>query len=108
MTERVMTECPEHGGNFDCTPFCPVCAGEQEVALPLPAHRFIGTADPYVSECLTCGGIWQRNGSELGSVRGDTPSDCRPAAHHHYPGECFTPSEACARDAACNCLACDS
>jgi len=24
-------ECPEHGGAFDCTPFCAVCEGEQEV-----------------------------------------------------------------------------
>lgn len=24
-------ECPEHGGAFDCTPFCPTCYGEQEV-----------------------------------------------------------------------------
>jgi hypothetical protein len=25
-----LIECPNHGGNFDCTPFCPVCEGEQE------------------------------------------------------------------------------
>lgn len=25
-----MTECPNHGGNFDCNPFCPVCEGNQE------------------------------------------------------------------------------
>lgn len=23
-------ECPNHGGNFDCTPFCELCKGEQE------------------------------------------------------------------------------
>ena len=23
--------CPNHGGHFDCTPFCPVCAGDQEI-----------------------------------------------------------------------------
>ena len=22
--------CPEHGGGFDCTPFCSTCEGEQE------------------------------------------------------------------------------
>lgn len=25
-----MIECPNHGGNFDCTPFCKVCEGNQE------------------------------------------------------------------------------
>jgi hypothetical protein len=24
------TQCPNHEGNFDCTPFCSVCEGEQE------------------------------------------------------------------------------
>lgn len=24
-------ECPNHSGAFDCTPFCNVCYGEQEV-----------------------------------------------------------------------------
>lgn len=24
-------ECPNHGGSFDCTPFCVLCEGEQEV-----------------------------------------------------------------------------
>lgn len=23
-------ECPNHQGSFDCTPFCPLCEGEQE------------------------------------------------------------------------------
>jgi hypothetical protein len=23
-------ECPNHEGSFDCTPFCNICAGEQE------------------------------------------------------------------------------
>ena len=25
-----MVECPNHEGNFDCTPFCRLCGGEQE------------------------------------------------------------------------------
>lgn len=25
-----VTVCPNHEGNFDCTPFCPICEGEQE------------------------------------------------------------------------------
>jgi hypothetical protein len=23
-------ECPRHEGNFDCSPFCDICEGEQE------------------------------------------------------------------------------
>jgi hypothetical protein len=26
-----MIECPNHGGAYDCTPFCPACEGEQEI-----------------------------------------------------------------------------
>jgi hypothetical protein len=27
-------ECPNHEGAFDCTPFCNVCEGEQELFVP--------------------------------------------------------------------------
>lgn len=30
MTNKV---CPNHEGNYDCTPFCPLCEGEQEYTL---------------------------------------------------------------------------
>ena len=29
----VAVECPRHEGNFDCTPFCGICEGEQEVSM---------------------------------------------------------------------------
>ena len=29
----VAVECPRHEGNFDCTPFCNICEGEQEVSM---------------------------------------------------------------------------
>ena len=35
----MMTECPKHKGAFDCTPFCEVCGGEQEVAVDLEKSR---------------------------------------------------------------------
>jgi hypothetical protein len=28
--EADILECPNHEGNFDCTPFCRLCEGEQE------------------------------------------------------------------------------
>jgi hypothetical protein len=28
--DRQLVECPNHGGAFDCTPFCPTCEGNQE------------------------------------------------------------------------------
>jgi hypothetical protein len=29
---QLVTDCPNHAGSYDCTPFCELCAGEQEVA----------------------------------------------------------------------------
>jgi hypothetical protein len=29
--ELAKIECPNHGGAFDCTPFCHLCEGEQEI-----------------------------------------------------------------------------
>jgi hypothetical protein len=29
VSDQEMIECPEHGGGFDCTPFCKTCEGEQ-------------------------------------------------------------------------------
>jgi hypothetical protein len=26
----MIIECPNHEGNFDCSPFCPLCEGNQE------------------------------------------------------------------------------
>ena len=31
MAAPEMVECPEHGGAFDCTPFCAQCEGMQEI-----------------------------------------------------------------------------
>lgn len=28
-----MVPCPNHGGAFDCTPFCELCEGNQEYAV---------------------------------------------------------------------------
>ena len=30
MTNKIIKECPNHEGAFDCTPFCRICEGEQE------------------------------------------------------------------------------
>lgn len=32
-TRGLWMECPNHGGAFDCNPFCRVCEGEQEVPV---------------------------------------------------------------------------
>jgi hypothetical protein len=29
--KMMKSECPNHGGSFDCTPFCVLCEGEQEI-----------------------------------------------------------------------------
>jgi hypothetical protein len=36
-----MIECPHHKGAFDCTPFCPVCEGEQEVPYKRAVKYFV-------------------------------------------------------------------
>ena len=33
MMTKMKIECPNHEGNFDCTPFCRLCEGEQELGL---------------------------------------------------------------------------
>jgi hypothetical protein len=32
-----IVECPNHGGAFDCTPFCRTCEGEQEYSYKYKA-----------------------------------------------------------------------
>ena len=48
---KTMTECPNHGGAFDCTPFCHICEGSQEYESDgtLPCNRF-ATCNTYVEE----------------------------------------------------------
>lgn len=33
-------ECPNHGGSYDCTPFCSTCEGEQEYYKEVEKHYF--------------------------------------------------------------------
>lgn len=60
MTEP-LTDCPKHGGSFDCTPFCEICAGEQEVKLCLDCSGlgFDRNAETYwrFPACQNCGGL---------------------------------------------------
>lgn len=44
-----MIECPMHEGGFDCTPFCELCAGEQEIRKPKD-YRLNAYADGF--------GVW--------------------------------------------------
>jgi hypothetical protein len=34
--------CYKHQGNFDCTPFCPNCEGNQEITMPFKACEVEG------------------------------------------------------------------
>lgn len=47
MAGAVVVECPRHGGNFDCTPFCDLCAGDQEFPEQLWREHFL----PDTFEC---------------------------------------------------------
>ena len=33
-----MIDCPKHEGAYDCTPFCPLCEGEQEIEVSELTH----------------------------------------------------------------------
>ena len=53
-----MTDCPNHAGNFDCNPFCPVCEGNQEYeTLPCQTCGTPVPADIHAEElgfCIPC------------------------------------------------------
>jgi hypothetical protein len=44
-----MTDCPNHEGSFDCTPFCELCGGNQEITKPKD-YRLNAFADGF--------GVW--------------------------------------------------
>jgi hypothetical protein len=50
-------ECPNHGGNFDCTPFCRICEGEQEYQ-PEQKRKFYKIQQPgpeyFLDTCDFC------------------------------------------------------
>lgn len=57
----MITECPKHGGAFDCSPFCRICEGNQEfdAAVPLPCTECDTPVDAltYIEElgfCVPC------------------------------------------------------
>lgn len=74
-----MNECPNHGGNFDCTPFCEICAGEQEYAVceycqekPVFEH--------FTSACFDCSFVCMRceelTGYDRGMAYDELCDDC--------------------------------
>ena len=34
-----MIPCPNHGGAYDCTPFCSICGGEQEYEMKATGYE---------------------------------------------------------------------
>lgn len=57
MNETVETmECPNHEGAFDCTPFCSVCEGEQEVTPRLMFRAVIAWDSPLGQDWRT---LWK-------------------------------------------------
>jgi hypothetical protein len=95
-------ECPKHGGSFDCTPFCPVCAGDQEYREPniygdMPPSRFrFGRShfggQPY-AEC-ECGATFVLF-TDDGDLVHDCPIDSDPTYECHGCGR-TVPEDACA------------
>lgn len=61
MAQTLISECPRHEGNFDCTPFCNICEGDQEYnpsdTLPCVACYDQINKDIYIEElgfCVDC------------------------------------------------------
>ena len=61
--------CPEHGGGFDCTPFCSICEGEQEYEsnglLPCRECGVMIDDDVYAEEmgmCIDCSNAYYQEG----------------------------------------------
>lgn len=61
MNKTVVSECPNHAGSFDCTPFCRICEGEQEYEYTgfLPCNEcYTDVADDVWREelglCIDC------------------------------------------------------
>jgi len=54
-----MIECPNHAGAFDCTPFCPLCEGNQEYDASNWAYgshyNSLGEFNPRLVACDLCG-----------------------------------------------------
>lgn len=70
-----MIQCPNHAGAFDCSPFCKLCAGEQEIQTEL---KIIEYTKPTEQAKLTDGrrlAIWPELGAiELTEIIGDLAS----------------------------------
>jgi hypothetical protein len=55
----MLIECPKHGGSFDCSPFCNLCVGEQEISLqepeqvaPRPGRPCLALSEPNIYQLL--------------------------------------------------------
>ena len=52
-----MIDCPNHEGGYDCTPFCPLCEGEQEIPADTQRYRtFVALDHPKGGEWRT---LWK-------------------------------------------------
>ena len=48
-----MIECPNHGGGFDCTPFCNLCEGNQEYeGNPMNEYTLTAELDTTIAEVI--------------------------------------------------------
>jgi hypothetical protein len=68
MMTKTLTVCPNHDSNFDCTPFCRICEGNQEYEpngyLPCQRYEHCGAMveeDIWHEElgfCLDCSNLY--------------------------------------------------
>jgi hypothetical protein len=88
--------CPNHAGSFDCTPFCYLCEGNQELSLleylrlkVLQAEGDLATCHPEATEYLR--GHFHALAFLLAELSGPTPLPCvHSAVTERYQGEELT------------------
>lgn len=56
----MLERCPNHEGNFDCSPFCQLCEGKQEynpqdlISCQVPECKERLTKETWLEECGFC------------------------------------------------------
>lgn len=102
-----MAECPQHGGAFDCTPFCVVCEGNQEYNLDNAISCTDCPAIGYNPDCFICKG-WgyvpnmlpcQTCGVAVNTLTWiEELGFCIPCQHDYFADKCDSCGEPTNRD----------
>jgi hypothetical protein len=84
-----MIKCPNHGGSYDCTPFCSICEGNQEYKeIKVELKRIDRSEEATGDICVYCNqdtvpvGFWSTEGEWVGPFADDPV--CRECYKHFF------------------------